>query len=400
MSSTVSDLEARLSRQHELLSSLEEKITKRIGRNRAERQPQGSRNEIGNRLAGDRRDVVRRDVGPRRDDRGRHDFADRRGMGMRTDAGRYSQHQQQTLVRPLDDRKRRSDVLDNRLGPRVDGPHREYDTQRKVRRVAAWEGSDDEDAPAVSSRPPLPPVPDVEPAPRPRRRSDRQDNKRNVRMLGFLNATLKSARGRTATQEKAEAKRQEVAKKLLAEKEQNILERHKLFYQRIKAQLEIEKLETSMVEVHQQQHWDKHNKTLENFILLKSSPQIFFLPAKHNKKTRALLADNGDTMAAFARSRREQAGAVTTRRLEARLDKFVEKTGKTKAELEAPLLDVPETPSAPANGTTTETGADAETADKGDKSEEPVDASGSTEASAAVEEADSDKDHDSDNDED
>lgn len=100
----------------------------------------------------------------------------------------------------------------------------------------------------------------------------------------------------------------------------------------------------------QHEQWDKHNKSLGNFILLKSSPQIFFLPAKHNKKTRALLADNAETMAAFARGRREQAGAVTARKLEARLNKFIEKAGKTKAELEAPPLDVPEPPIPRTNG--------------------------------------------------
>lgn len=78
------------------------------------------------------------------------------------------------------------------------------DAQRKIRRVAAWEGSDEEDNDiAANGQPPVQQAPPLEPAPRPRRRSDRQDTSRNMRMFGFLNATLKSASGRTATQAKA-----------------------------------------------------------------------------------------------------------------------------------------------------------------------------------------------------
>lgn len=88
----------------------------------------GSRNVV----AGARRDVGnRRDVGPRYDVGARHDVGNRRDVGTRHDVGarhdvgRHGGLPQQPMGRPLDDRKRRSDAMEHRLGPRVDGPRRE-----------------------------------------------------------------------------------------------------------------------------------------------------------------------------------------------------------------------------------------------------------------------------------
>jgi len=127
-------------------------------------------------------------------------------------------------------------------------------------------------------------------------------------MFGMLNATLKTASRRTGTQDKAEAKQKEVAARLAREQEVAAAERVEAAARRLEEAAQADRDEEAAVVADEQPKWDTHNEMLaSNFILLSASPRLFYLPAKHNKATHALLADSQAAVLALAADRQRAA---------------------------------------------------------------------------------------------
>eukprot|EP00035_Acanthoeca_spectabilis_P013651 m.254686 g.254686 ORF g.254686 m.254686 type:complete len:242 (+) comp15943_c1_seq7:159-884(+) len=143
---------------------------------------------------------------------------------------------------------------------------------------------------------------------RPQRRSTDKVVKRNKRMFGLLNATLKTAAVKTGTQEKAEAKQKEVSRRLDEEKEEAEKQRREAKRAKIEAAMEADKEAVEAVQEEEKPKWDSHNRILaENFVMTKTTPHIFYLPAKSSSTTQALLDGSRETVHVFTMKRQAEA---------------------------------------------------------------------------------------------
>eukprot|EP00038_Savillea_parva_P030938 m.81668 g.81668 ORF g.81668 m.81668 type:complete len:261 (-) comp9419_c0_seq2:278-1060(-) len=156
---------------------------------------------------------------------------------------------------------------------------------------------------------------------RPRHRSSAKVVKRNRRMFGVLNATLKRASVRTETQDKAEAKQREVAQRLDQERKEAEEKRIAEKAARLKADAEAFVNDHKTIVEEHQPKWDAHNRILsENFIFTVASPRIFYVPAKHTHHTRKLLDASRDTVLSLATERQQRAVAAADAEQQRRFD--------------------------------------------------------------------------------
>eukprot|EP00037_Helgoeca_nana_P001727 m.29043 g.29043 ORF g.29043 m.29043 type:complete len:266 (+) comp12077_c0_seq1:45-842(+) len=156
---------------------------------------------------------------------------------------------------------------------------------------------------------------------RPQRRSTDKVVRRNKRMFGMLNATLKTASVKTGTQEKAEAKQEAVARRLVKEQADSEKQRREEKVAKLEAAASLILQDSEEVVLKERPKWAAHNQILsKHYILTKATPRLFYLPAKHNSRTRDGLEDSRSDVLTFLTQRQDVAlangdEAMATRRL-------------------------------------------------------------------------------------
>ncbi|XP_069116621.1 pinin-like [Argopecten irradians] len=112
--------------------------------------------------------------------------------------------------------------------------------------------------------------------------SDRKGTARNRRMFGLLLGTLRKFKDEAKETEDKEVQRKQIEQKLeekaISEKEDLLRERHQLFLERKQQQAKIRRLEYKMELIETHDAWEIETRKLENFIITKAKPHIFYLP--------------------------------------------------------------------------------------------------------------------------
>eukprot|EP00112_Aurelia_sp_Birch-Aquarium-sp1_P010308 Seg2207.2 transcript_id=Seg2207.2/GoldUCD/mRNA.D3Y31 product=Pinin protein_id=Seg2207.2/GoldUCD/D3Y31 len=125
---------------------------------------------------------------------------------------------------------------------------------------------------------------------------DTKTASRNRRMFGFLIGTLQKFKEDTRQKTMGERKREEIEKKLEqkaeVEKQELSTQRRELFQTRKQKQIELKNLERKMENAVLKEEIRSHNVNLEHFILLKATPPLFYLPARHTETTRRRLDES------------------------------------------------------------------------------------------------------------
>eukprot|EP01147_Barroeca_monosierra_P008831 gene8831-1191_t len=114
------------------------------------------------------------------------------------------------------------------------------------------------------------------------------------RMFGVLMGTLESANQRaekTVSQKKFEEIDQRLQEQNAKEREESKQERIQLFLERRAKRAELLALEQEAQLPELIPIWEQHYNHLKCGIRTKSSPHVFFLPAKHDEKTKEMLTE-------------------------------------------------------------------------------------------------------------
>lgn len=126
--------------------------------------------------------------------------------------------------------------------------------------------------------------------------TDKASVNRNKRMLGVLMGTLKQFKRENQYKSEQETKREEkltkVEEQVEKEKEEVLNEKKELYNTRKTKQQELRKLEFKIDMAELNVELKQHYENLKDFIQLKSTPRVFYKPAKHNAKTLKLLEES------------------------------------------------------------------------------------------------------------
>eukprot|EP00051_Salpingoeca_urceolata_P028673 m.487826 g.487826 ORF g.487826 m.487826 type:complete len:358 (-) comp25274_c0_seq1:31-1104(-) len=261
------------------LEDLEGKLRELTGRDPNERRPMTNKRERGG--AHDRDGPARRVGGRGFGDRGRD------GDGDATKRRRWS-----------------SDGVE----PTAGGGGRDHDARlRSVAITARDDGGrrrsrgDDAADDAGRKRASVGVISDDKASTERRRRLSSDDNPKNQarakrmfgRMLmGTLQSAQKSAERKSATETKYMEIEKKVEEQTQKEREELAAKRKELYEKRREARLELFKLQEEHEASTLADDWKRQKELMTNFIWVKSSPRLFWLPAKHTKETRQLLAES------------------------------------------------------------------------------------------------------------
>jgi len=124
---------------------------------------------------------------------------------------------------------------------------------------------------------------------------DKASVNRNRRMLGVLMGTLRQFKRESQIKSEQESKREEkltkVEEQVKKEQEDAQNEKRELFETRRNKQEELRKLEFKIDMTELNVELKKHYDSFQGLIQLRSTPRLFYKPAKHNEKTRTLLEE-------------------------------------------------------------------------------------------------------------
>ncbi|RDD47491.1 Pinin [Trichoplax sp. H2] len=123
---------------------------------------------------------------------------------------------------------------------------------------------------------------------------DEKSKARNRRMFGaLLMGTLQKFKNESQERSEKEIKRAIIEEKLETaqreEKEKITAERRELYSKRRSEQAELRDIERKLERIEMEKRMQDYYNDLGIFIKTKTSPQLFYLPAEHNDKTRELL---------------------------------------------------------------------------------------------------------------
>ncbi|KAJ8912848.1 hypothetical protein NQ315_007980 [Exocentrus adspersus] len=138
---------------------------------------------------------------------------------------------------------------------------------------------------------------------------DEKFRARNKRMFGALLGTLQKFQQEETKLKSREEKRAQVEKKIeeheIKEKEEIKKERHELFLNRKKKQIEIKIIELKMAKMREHTAWIECQKPRINFIMTKTDPKVHYLPRRLNNKTTELLNTSKQEIQAIIETKRK-----------------------------------------------------------------------------------------------
>ncbi|XP_052274153.1 pinin-like [Dreissena polymorpha] len=203
-------------------------------------------------------------------------------------------------------RPRRGGGAFSRLGPRPGG---------RGNRLQQHDSGDEEDTrgrPALQSSVVATPVREE----RSRKMSieeqntDRKGQARNRRMFGLLLGTLQKFKDESKESKEKEEQRIKIEKKLedkfRQEKEEILKERRDLFLERRRKQIRIKLIEQKMEMVQNHESWERETKKLQNFILTKAKPCLFYMPKMLTEDSETKLQDTKLAVDAMIENRRKK----------------------------------------------------------------------------------------------
>eukprot|EP00730_Choanoeca_flexa_P001360 TRINITY_DN10601_c0_g1_i1.p1 TRINITY_DN10601_c0_g1~~TRINITY_DN10601_c0_g1_i1.p1 ORF type:complete len:324 (+),score=80.92 TRINITY_DN10601_c0_g1_i1:29-973(+) len=254
----MAEVESLLAEKQKELADLEQKITKVTGRNPNERR--------------------QRRPSDRRDDSRRRDYNSANRVPIVGRRGRDDDLEELEEL-PERDGRMRSIVASKPESAKRPASHDDNHAQPApvLKKVAS--------ATVVTSRPARPAS------------GDKKSSARNKRMFGMLMGTLQRA-SRTAEKPSQSQKRMSEVEEKLArqneeEREEYRQERSALFQERWEKQNELFKLEQQVELPTWQVVWEQNAQQCNKAaIKLKADPPVFFIPAKHNDQTRAMLVES------------------------------------------------------------------------------------------------------------
>jgi len=133
---------------------------------------------------------------------------------------------------------------------------------------------------------------------------------RNRRMFGMILGTLQKFQHDAKKREEKDLKRAEVEQKVEAaaaeEKERIKKEKEELFQTRKEKQIQLRCLEKKMEITELHEVWENNQKKLANFMVTKTEPPIYFLPAIHTPATDKCLLKSKTEVLERIRERREK----------------------------------------------------------------------------------------------
>ncbi|XP_052785984.1 pinin-like [Mya arenaria] len=139
---------------------------------------------------------------------------------------------------------------------------------------------------------------------------DSRGQARNRRMFGMILGTLQKFKDESKESKDKEEQRVKIEKKLeekfLQEKEEIIQERRELFLERRRKQVRIRTIEQKMEMVHNHENWERETKKLQNFILTKAKPCLFYMPKILTEDSESKLEDTKSAVDAMIENRRKK----------------------------------------------------------------------------------------------
>ncbi|XP_055615242.1 pinin [Toxorhynchites rutilus septentrionalis] len=169
---------------------------------------------------------------------------------------------------------------------------------------------------------------------------DEQSRARNRRIFGSLLGTLQKFSQEESKLKSKEEKKALIEKKLeeqqKIERENMRKEKHSLFTDRKRQQLQIRAIETKMAKMKDLETWQESKRLLGNFIKTKTKPHIYFLPKTMDSKMEKKLKECKEEHAKNMEQRRQEVMdsiAGVEARFKADLQNLEENMNRDKSEI-------------------------------------------------------------------